>query len=100
MDRYLGFQVGWLDVSDQPPLEAAAYTVFKFRQLFGRAVAGNDDLPLRFIKRVESMEELFLRALFLLQELDVIDEQQIHSTELVSEAGHLVIAQRVDHLVG
>ena len=45
------------------------------------------------------MEELFLRALLLREELDVVDEQHIDRAELVAEAGHLVVAQRVDHLV-
>src|SRR5260370_636393 len=42
----------------------------------------------------------FLRTFFLRQELDVINQQHIHIAELVAEAGHLVVAQRVDHLVG
>src|SRR3984957_6726862 len=46
------------------------------------------------------MEELFLSALFLSQELDVIYQQYVHIAELVAEAGHFVIAQRVDHIVG
>jgi len=32
--------------------------------------------------------------------MDVIDQQHIDIAELVAEADHLVVAQRVDHLVG
>ncbi len=49
---------------------------------------------------VEGVEELFLGALFLGKELNVVDQQHVHIAELVAEAGHLVVAQRVDHLVG
>ena len=34
------------------------------------------------------------------EELDVVDQQHVDVAELVAEAGHLVVAQRVDHLVG
>ena len=34
------------------------------------------------------------------EELDVVDEQQIHGAEAVAEAGHLVVAHGADHLVG
>src|SRR5579863_5611417 len=68
--------------------------------LLGRTVAGDHDLLHRLVQRIEGMEELFLRALFLRQELDVVDQQHIHVAEFVAEAGHLVVAQRVDHFVG
>src|SRR6185437_1293731 len=49
---------------------------------------------------VEGVEELLLGALLLGQELDIVNEQNIHVAKLVAEAGHLVVAQRIDHLVG
>ena len=70
------------------------------RQLFGRTVAGDHDLLHGLVQRVEGVEELFLGAFLLRQELDVVDQQHVHVAELVAEAGHLVVAQRVDHLVG
>ena len=69
-------------------------------QLFGRTVAGDDDLLHALVQRVEGVEELFLRALLAGEELDVVDEQHVDVAELVAEAGHLVVADRVDHLVG
>ena len=41
-----------------------------------------------------------MRALLLREELDIVDQQQIDGPELVAEARHSVVAQRVDHLVG
>ena len=49
---------------------------------------------------VEGVEELFLRAFLLRQKLDVIHQEHIDVAELVAKAGHLVVTQRVDHLVG
>src|SRR5207248_9001388 len=49
---------------------------------------------------VEGVEELLLGALLLGEELNIIDQKDVDGEELVAEAGHLVIAQRVDHLVG
>ena len=99
-DGNFSLQVGRLDVGDQSPLEAAAQAVFEFRQLLRRPVAGDHDLLHRLVQRIEGVEELFLRALFLRQELDVVHQQHVHLPEFIAEAGHLVVAQRVDHLVG
>ena len=52
------------------------------------------------VQRVEGVEELLLRALLAGEELDVVDEQHVDVAELVAEAGHLVVADGVDHLVG
>jgi len=96
----LGLKVGGLDVGDQAPLETTAQAVLHLGQLFRRPVAGDHDLLHRFVQRVEGVEEFFLGPFFLGEELDVIHQQHIDIAELVAEAGHLVVAQRVDHLVG
>ncbi len=49
---------------------------------------------------VEGVEELLLGALLAGEELDVVDEEDVDVAELVAEAGHLVVADGVDHLVG
>ena len=72
----------------------------KSAQLFGRAVAGDDDLLHALVQRVEGVEELLLGALLAGEKLNVVDEQHVDVAELVAEAGHLVVADRVDHLVG
>ena len=46
------------------------------------------------------MEELLLSALFLGNKLDVVDEQNVDGAELVAKAGHAIVADGVDHLVG
>src|SRR5271166_5526581 len=99
-DGDFGFEVGGLNVGDQSPLEAAAQAVFDLGQFFGRAVAGDNDLLHRLVQGVEGVEEFFLGALFAGEELDVVDEQDVDVAELVAERRHLVVAQRVDHVVG
>ncbi len=99
-DRDLGFEIGRLNIGDQSPLEAAAQPVFNFGQLFGGTVAGDDDLLHGVVQGVKRMEKFFLRPLLAGQKLNVIDQQDIDATELVAECGHLVVAQRVDHVIG
>ena len=76
-NRDLGLEIGRLDVGDQAPLEARAQTLFEPRNLVRRAVAGEDDLLLRVVERVEGVEELVLRAFLAGEELDVVDEQDV-----------------------
>ncbi len=96
----LGFEIGRLNVGDQSPLETRAQPVFNLGQLLGRTIGGDHDLLHALVQRVEGVEELLLRALLLRDELDVVDEQHIHGAEAIAEAGHAVVAQRGDHLVG
>ena len=99
-DGDLGLEIRWLNVGDQAPLEARAQAVFEVGELFGRTVAGDDDLLHALVQRVEGVEELLLRALLAGEELDVVDQQHVDVAEPVAEAGHLVVADGVDHLVG
>src|SRR4051812_1812126 len=52
------------------------------------------------MQRIEGMEKFFLGPFLLRQKLNVVYQQHVHVAELVAEAGHLVVTQRVDHLVG
>ncbi len=99
-DGDLGLEVRRLDVGDEAPLEAGAEAVFEVRQLLRRPVRRDDDLLHRLVERIEGVEELFLGALFAGEELDVVDQEDVDVAELVAEAGHLVVADGVDHLVG
>ena len=96
----LGFKIGRLDVGNQAPLEAGAETVLDLGQFLGRTVAGDDDLTVGVMQRIEGVEELLLGALLAGEELDVVDQQQIDAAETVAEAHHLVVLDGVDHLVG
>jgi hypothetical protein len=51
------------------------------------------------VKRVEDVEELFLRAVLARDELDVVHEEHVDRAVFVPEGGQSVEADGVDHLV-
>src|SRR5271165_828776 len=73
-DSDLRLQIGRLNIGDEPPLEAATQAVLNLRQLFGRTITGNHNLPHAFVQRVKRVKKLLLRALFVHQELDVVHQ--------------------------
>jgi len=73
--------------------------LFEGRDLFRRSVRGEDDLLLRFVQRVEGVEELFLRAFLAGDELDIIHQEHIHRAEPVAKTDHAIEAQRIDQFV-
>ncbi len=72
--------VGRRDVGQQTPFEPGPQPILQCGQILGLAVGGDDDLLVRVVQRVEGMEELLLRPLPVLQELDVVDEQDVDSS--------------------
>src|SRR5262249_25069412 len=61
-------------------------------------VAREDDLVLPFEELVERVEELFLRARLVREELDVIDEQRIERAIGRLEIVDLVVLERAHHV--
>src|ERR1700687_3153303 len=99
-DGNFGFQIGRLNVRDKSPLESRPQSFLDGVDVLGQAVRGNHDLLLQLVKRVEGVKELLLRAFFSGDELDVVDQQDVHSVETVAERDHAVEAQRIDHFDG
>ena len=61
-------------------------------QQLGRQVAGDDDLLVGVVQRVERVEELLLGLHLALQELDVVDEQDVDVAVAALERCRLVVA--------
>jgi hypothetical protein len=99
-DGDAGFEVRRLDVGDEAPFEARAEALLDLGNLFRRAVARDDDLPVRLVEVVERVKELLLGALLARDELDVVDQQEIDGAIPVPEVGRLVVADGADQLVG
>ena len=85
-NSYLGLQVGRLNIGDQSPFEATAQAVLDLWQLLRRTIRSDDNLPHALVERIERMKELFLGALLLGKELDVVNEQQIDKSETCRES--------------
>ena len=98
-DGQAGFEVRRLDVGDEPPLEPAAQTFLQRRDGVGHAIAGDHDLLVGAVQRVERVEELLLQALFALHELDVVDQQHVDVAIAALEVGDGVGTNAVDVLV-
>ena len=67
---------------------------------FGGPVGGDHDLLVRVVQRVEGVEELLLGLDLALEELDVVDQQDVDIAVPALELGRLVVADRVDEVVG
>ena len=89
-----------LQVGDQPPLEARDQPVFQVLNLAGRPVAGQHDLLVRLVQRVEGVEELLLNPLLAGQKLDVVNQQHVRLPVFLAESGELVVLDAVNVFVG
>jgi hypothetical protein len=65
-----------------------------------RHIAGDDDLLVVIVERVEGVEERLLRLCFSLEELDVVDQQDVDIAVASLERGAAVVGDRVDEVVG
>ena len=68
--------------------------------LAGRPVAGQHDLLVPLVQRIECVKELLLNPLFARQKLDVIDQQHVRLPVFLAETGKLVVLDAVDVFVG
>ena len=99
-DRHAGLKIGRLDICQKTPLKAGAEPVLQCFDLLGRAVAGEDDLLIAFVKRIKGVEELLLRTLFAGDELDIIDSKKIRLTVFFLKFGSAARTDGGDQLVG
>ena len=79
-------EIGWVDVGDEPRLEAIAQAVLECGEVARQAVRGQDELAARVMQRVERVEELLLGARLGLQELHVVDQQDVDAAKVLLEA--------------
>ena len=92
-------QLRRLDGHDQARVQTRDQPVVDALELLRVGVAGNDDLPLVDCHCLEHMEELFLRALLVRQELDVVDQQHIQRLVIVLEAVDGVAPDGLDQVL-
>jgi len=93
-----GLQLRRLDRHGQTPAKTRFQTFLETIDLFRVTITGEDDLLAALEQGVEGMEELFLRALLLGEELDVVDQQRVHGAVETLELVDGIELQRLDHV--
>ena len=89
-----------MNIGNKAPFEAGAHTVLKPSQLLWGQIAGDDNLLVVVVKRVEGMKKSFLGGVFTLKKLDVINEQNVDLAVSSLEFWSSVIRNCVDEIVG
>ena len=98
-DGHPHLQLRRLDGHDQARVQTRDQPVVDALEFLRVGVAGDDDLPLVDRHRLEHMEELFLRALLVRQELDVVDQQHVQRLVIVLEAVDGVAPDGLDQVL-
>ena len=106
-DRHTRLVIRRGDIRDQSPLESGPKSCLQCLDVFGRLIAGDDDLLAGRMKMVERMEEFLLRTLLTNDKLDIIDKKHVIVTVFVTELSHsrfvlgsLAVLQRFDQFIG
>ena len=98
-DGHAGLVARPVDLGDQAPVEPADQALLQVGDLPRAAVAGEDDLPLGLVQRVEGVEELLLGLLVGGEELDVVDHQDVRVAVAVAELVQLAALDGLDEVV-
>ena len=72
------FELRHADLRDHPRLETGGQPLVDVADLARLAVAGQNDLLVLPVQRVEDVEKLLLHVSFLGEAVDIVDEQHIH----------------------
>ena len=91
-----------LEVGSKSHLKSCTQTFSKSLHLLRRLIWWNNNLLIGIIKRIERMEEFLLRTFLTDNELNIIDQQHINITILITELliSHLLILQGFNQLIG
>ncbi len=74
--------------------------MFEALNFAGRTVAGQNDLLVTFVQRVECVEKFFLNAFLAGEKLDVVNEEHVGLAVFLAELGELVVLDAVNVFVG
>ena len=93
------FNIRRLQVGDQAPFEPRDEAVFEALNFAGRTVAGEHDLLVGLVQRVEGVEKFLLNALLAGQKLNVVNQQHVGLAVFLAEFGELVVLDAVNVFV-
>ena len=95
-----GFQIWRLDIGNKSAFKPATQPIFQGFDLTRRPVRAKDDLFLRAVQSIKGMEKFFLRAFFLGNKLNIIDEQNINIAVFISKFLVFIAADGIDQFIG
>ncbi len=98
-NRQPGFDVGWLNIGEESPLEAATQAILERREIARVPVAADHHLLAGFVEIVEGVEELLEDLLLAFEELHVVQQQDVGGPVAGLEFIHALAADAVDEVV-
>jgi len=99
-NREAHLDVGGLEIGHKSPFEAGHQAMLEILDFAGGTVAGENDLFVRFVKRIEGVEELLLDPFLAGEELDVVNQQHVRLAIFLPKLHQLVVLDAVDVFVG
>src|SRR5439155_21121040 len=99
-DRQASLRIGRLHVGNQTPFKTGDQTLLEILYFAGGPVAGENDLLMGFVQRVERVKKLLLDALFARKKLNVIDQENVGLTKLPPKTDELIILNGIDEFIG
>lgn len=86
-DSQTSLKIWFINIDHDPPLKSAHESWLDFSEFFWRTVRTEDDLFSRIVEDIKKCIDFFLCPLFASQKLDIIDEEDIDSSEA---SAHLI----------
>jgi hypothetical protein len=98
-NREAHFNIRRLQIGHQAPFKTRDEAMLEVLNFTRRAIAGEHDLLMAFVKGIEGVEKFFLDAFLARKELDIVDEQDVRLAIFFAELYQVVVLDGVDVLV-
>ena len=98
-DRNTSLKIRHLNIGEQTPLKPGTHAILEATKLLWRHITRDDNLLAVIVQSIERMEEGFLGLCLALEELNVVDQKDIHAAISSVEGSSLVICNRIDEIV-
>ena len=95
-----GLYIGGLNVYEQTAFKAGAETVIQLQHIYGGTVGGDDYLMTGLVELIKGMEEFFLSCFLVGDELDIVNEEEIHISVFLAKLLGGALFYGADHFVG
>ena len=99
-DGYSRLQIRGLYIGNQAPLKPRKQPAFDLVDFTGGSIAGQENLSLRIVDVIKSMEKLFLYALFPCEKLNVVNKKVVDASVPRAKFGQGVLLNGTNEFVG